>query len=74
MDTGGLVATGGAGLEIQITQSTVVGCAAMYRAFMLRGFTDSAGQHRSDRYLGFGLAHFVGLELVFEVREPLPRW
>ena len=74
VDTGGLVMTAGAGLEFQITQSTVVGCAAMYRAFMLRGFTDSAGQHRSDRYFGFGLAHFVGLELVFEVREPLSRW
>jgi hypothetical protein len=74
MNTAGLVATAGGGLEFQITQSTVVGCAAMYRAFMLRGFTDSAGQHRSDRYFGFGLAHFVGFELVFEVREPLPRW
>jgi hypothetical protein len=74
MDTGGLVTTLGGGVEFQITQSTVVGCAAMYRAFLLRGFTDSTGQHRSDRYFGFGLAHFVGLELVFEVRDPLPRW
>lgn len=74
MDTGGLVVAGGGGLEFQISQSTVVGCAAMYRALLLRGFTDSAGQNRSDRYLGFGLAHFVGLELVFEIREPLPRW
>src|SRR5262249_31161161 len=72
--TGGLVATLGAGLEFQITQSTVVGCAPMYRAFVLRNFQDSAGQSRADRYLGFGLAHFFALELVFEVREPLPRW
>jgi hypothetical protein len=74
MDTGGLVVTAGGGAEFQITQSTVVGCAAMYRAFLLRGFTDSAGQQRADQHLGFGLSHFVGLELVFEVREPLPRW
>ena len=72
--TGGAVATLGGGLEFQITQSTVVGCAPMYRAFLLRGFQDSAGQRRADRYLGFGLAHFVALELIFEVREPLPRW
>lgn len=72
--TGGLLATLGGGLEFQITQSTVVGCAPMYRAFLLRGFTDSAGQRRADRYFGFGLAHFVALELIFEVREPLPRW
>lgn len=72
--TGGLVATLGGGLEFQITQSTVVGFAPMYRAFLLRGFEDSAGQQRADRYFGFGLAHFIALELIFEVREPLPRW
>jgi hypothetical protein len=72
--TGGVVATLGVGLEFQITQSTVVGFAPMYRAFLLRNFTDSAGQHRADEYFGFGLAHFIALELVFEVREPLPRW
>jgi hypothetical protein len=73
-ETGGLVATLGIGLEFQITQSTVVGCAPMYRAFVLRNFIDSAGQPRADHYFGFGLAHFIALELVFEVREPLPRW
>ncbi|MFZ5894193.1 MAG: hypothetical protein ACOY0T_24240 [Myxococcota bacterium] len=72
--TGGLVATLGLGVEFQITQATVVGCAPMYRAFLLRNFTDSAGQHRADGYFGFGLAHFIALELVFEVRDPLPRW
>jgi hypothetical protein len=72
--TYGLVATLGGGLEFQITQSTVVGFSPMYRAFVLRGFTDSADQPRADGYLGFGLAHFVGLELVLEVRDPLPRW
>jgi len=74
VSTGGLVATIGLGVEFQITQATVVGCAPMYRAFLLRNFTDSAGQHRADQYFGFGLAHFIGLELVFEVRDPLPRW
>jgi len=72
--TGGLLATLGGGLEFQITQSTVVGFAPMYRALLLRNFEDSAGQTRASRYFGFGLAHLVGLELVFEVREPLPRW
>jgi hypothetical protein len=73
-NTGGLVATLGAGLEFQITQSTVVGCAPMYRAFLLRNFKDSAGQLRANHYFGFGLAHFIAIELVLEVREPLPRW
>jgi hypothetical protein len=32
------------------------------------------GQQRADRFLGFGLAHFVVLELTLEVRRPLGRW
>lgn len=72
--TGGMVATLGGGLEFQISQSTVVGFAPMYRALLLRGFRDSAGQERADRFFGFGLAHLVAIELIFEVREPLPRW
>jgi len=72
--TGGLLATLGGGLEFQISQSTVVGFAPMYRALLLRKFNDSAGQERANRYFGFGLAHLIGIELVFEVREPLPRW
>src|SRR5690606_10647245 len=74
VSTGGPVAVIGAGLEFQITQSTVVGCAPMYRAFLLRRFTDSTGELRAGESLGFGLAHFVAFELVLEVRDPLPRW
>jgi hypothetical protein len=73
-ETGGLVVSLGGGLEFQITQSTVVGFAPMYRAYIMRGFIDSAGQERADRTFGFGLAHFVGLELCLGIREPLPRW
>jgi hypothetical protein len=73
-DTGGVIATAGAGLEFQITQATVIGAALTYRPLLLRGWTDSAGERRADRFLGFGFAHFIGLELVLEVREPLPRW
>ena len=73
-ETGGLVLSVGPGLEFQITQSTVIGFAPMYRALVLRSFVDSAGQPRADSFFGFGLAHLIGLELVFEVRDPLPRW
>ncbi|HET9958601.1 MAG TPA: hypothetical protein VFQ61_29110 [Polyangiaceae bacterium] len=72
--TGGMVVSAGLGLEFQITQSTVVGFSPMYRALVLRSFRDSAGQQRAKEFFGFGLAHFVAIELVFEVREPLPRW
>ena len=73
-DTGGVTSFLGAGFEFQLSRSTVVGAALAYRPFLLRGWTDSAGQPRANRYLGFGLAHVVALEVVLEVRDPLPRW
>jgi hypothetical protein len=64
----------GLGLEFQVTQSTVIGCALNYRAFLMHNWTDSTGEDRADRYLGFGLAHVIGLELTLELRDPLARW
>lgn len=74
VSTGGPTLSAGLGLEFQVTQSTVIGCALGYRAFLLHNWTDSTGQQRADRYLGFGLAHTVGLELTLELRSPLARW
>jgi hypothetical protein len=73
-DTGGVTGFLGGGIEFQLSSTAVVGAALAYRPFVFRGWTDSAGQRRADRYLGFGLAHIVGLEITMEIREPLPRW
>jgi len=73
-ETGAVVSFLGGGCELQLSRKTVVGAALSYRPFLFRGWTDSAGQRRADRYLGFGLAHVVALSLVLEVRDPLPRW
>ena len=73
-DTGGVTTYLGGGLEFQITQSTVIGAALVYRPLLLRGWFDEAGQRRADQFLGFGLAHLVALELVMELRDPLARW
>lgn len=73
-ETAGLVGALGAGFEFQISETAVVGMSLTYRPFLLRGWTDSAGARRADQHLGFGTAHLITLELVFEVREPLPRW
>lgn len=73
-ETGGITTHLGAGFELQLSRTAVVGASAVYRPFLFRGWTDGAGQRRADRYLGFGLAHVVSLELVFEIRDPLPRW
>lgn len=73
-DTGGVSTFVGGGLELQLSRTTVVGGSLVYRPLLLRGWTDSAGQRRSDRFLGFGLAHLVALEITLEVRSPLSRW
>lgn len=73
-ETGGVAGGIGAGLEFQVTESTVVGLALMYRPLLLRGWTDSANQRRADRYLGFGLTHFLAIELNLGIREALARW
>jgi hypothetical protein len=72
--TGGPLAMLGGGLEFELSEKTVLGGALTYRMLIPRAFTDSGGERRADRLLGFGLAHMVGLELTLEVRDPLPRW
>jgi opacity protein-like surface antigen len=74
VSTGGPTLSAGIGLEFQVTQSTVIGFALDYRSFLLHHWSDSTGQDRADRYLGFGLAHTVGFELTLELRSPLARW
>jgi len=73
-ETGGIGLSLGGGLEYQLSESTLLGGALVYRALVLRGWTDGAGERRADRYFGFGLAHLVALELTWELREVLPRW
>jgi hypothetical protein len=72
--TGGVTASIGAGVEFQITESTLLGFSPAYRALMLKSWTDATGQERADSFVGFGLAHLVALELVLEIRDPLARW
>lgn len=74
VSTVGPTLSAGFGLEFQVTQSTVIGAGLAYRALLLHSWADSTGQERADRYLGFGLAHIVGIELTLELRDPLARW
>jgi hypothetical protein len=73
-DTGGAVAFLGGGVEFQVSRTTVLGAALGYRPLLLRKWRDAAGQVRADETLGVGLSHLVGGELIFEIRDPLPRW
>lgn len=74
VSAGGPTLSAGFGLEFQVTQSTVIGGSLGSRSFLLHHWTDSTGQDRADRYLGFGLAHTIGFELTLELRDPLARW
>lgn len=66
LQTGGLSAQVGTGFEVQLSRTTVVGMAFSYRPTLLFGWTDPAGQARPA-----GVAHFLGLDVVMEAREPL---
>jgi len=75
VDTGGPLASLGAGLEYHVDESTAFGLGVNWRGLVFRRWTDSAdAQPRADRYLGFGLGHLIALEFILEVRDPLPRW
>lgn len=73
-ETGGLTAFLGGGVEFEVSRTSVVGAALGYRPVAFRRFRDRAGQYRADELFGFGAAHIVTVELVFEVRDPLARW
>ena len=66
VEAGGLSTYGGFGFEVQLSRENVVGAALVYRPLLLFGWTDHAEQHRDT-----GIAHFVGLDIVLEAREPL---
>lgn len=74
VDTGGVTAFVGGGVELQISRESVVGAMLGYRPVAFRRWEDSAGQVRADGLLGFGVSHMIGAELAFELRDPLPRW
>jgi hypothetical protein len=74
IESGGAVGSFGLGLEYELSSSAVVGTALAYRPLLFRGWTDGAGIQRASGTFGFGLAHAVAIEIIFEQREALPRW
>ncbi|MDZ4063884.1 MAG: hypothetical protein U1E22_04370, partial [Coriobacteriia bacterium] len=62
----GLTTFGGAGFEVQLSRTTVVGMTATYQPFLFFEWTDRAGQQRDT-----GIAHFWGLAITMEARDAL---
>lgn len=63
-----------AGLEVQVSSRLVVDFGVGYRPVLFRRWRDSAGELRADGPLGFGAVQHVGLQVGFDIREPLARW
>ena len=64
----------GVGVEYQISERTVVTLVPAYQPILFRRFTDSTGLTRAAGPLGFGLSHWLAVQVVIEVRDPLSRW
>jgi hypothetical protein len=73
-DTAGPTIQFGGGVEFQASATAVVGFALSWRAIVLRAWTDGTGQTRANDLLGMGLSQWLSLDLVLEIRSPLPRW
>lgn len=68
VETGGGLLYAGAGVEIEVSRLAVVGAAFVYRPVLLAPWKDTAGQERD-----LGVAQFLGLELLLEVRTEIGR-
>lgn len=68
VETGGAALLAGLGLETEITRFAVVGLDLAYNPMLFAGFIDTAGQSRDT-----GVAHYLHLELVIELRTELNR-
>jgi len=71
---GGAAFSFGVGLEYQISERTMVTFLPTYQPILFRRFEDATGQVRAAGPLGFGLAHWLAVQIVIEVRDPLSRW
>jgi len=72
--SGGVAFSFGVGVEYQMTERTLVTLLPTYQPVLFRRFDDSTGQERAAGPLGFGLAHWLAVQVIVELRDPLSRW
>lgn len=68
VETGGAQISLGAGVEMELSRLAVIGVSITYKPVLLAGWTDTAGHERDT-----GIAQFLGLEFLLEVRTELGR-
>jgi hypothetical protein len=67
-ETGGAIGFLGGGVEAEVSRVALLGLGLVYRPALIAGWTDTADQPR-----GTALAHFLGLELMLEIRTEIGR-
>lgn len=72
--TAGVALSLGFGVEYQISERTVVTLLPVYQPILFRRFTDALDRTLANGPLGFGLAHWLAVQVVIEARDPLSRW
>ncbi|WP_437281035.1 hypothetical protein WME90_10890 [Sorangium sp. So ce375] len=68
VETGGALIFGGVGVELEVSRRAVLGVSCVYRPVLLAGWRDTANYDRAT-----GIAQFVGIELLLEVRTEVGR-
>lgn len=68
VETGGGQLFAGLGVEVEVSRLAVVGLGLVYRPTLLASWKDTAGQERP-----LGVAQFLGLDFILEVRTVLGR-
>jgi len=66
LDTWGLTAALGVGVEVELSGRSLLGISLAYRPVYLHSFVDSSTLSHEA-----GVSHIIGLELALEAREPL---
>lgn len=70
----GIALSLGVGVEYQISAQTVVAFVPTYQPIAFRRFTDATGQDRAEGLFGFGIAHWLAVQVMIEARDPVSRW
>jgi hypothetical protein len=68
VETGGGLLYAGAGVEVEVSRLALIGASFVYRPVLIAPWKDTAGQERN-----LGVAQFIGLELLLEIRTEIGR-
>ena len=68
VETGGALVFAGGGIEFEVSRTAMLGLNFVYRPVLIAGWQDTAGFKRDT-----AVAHFLGLDLLLEIRTELGR-